>query len=62
MQSRFHASSTARKIGIVALSSVKWDILKNYLSLIIAAIDTALPGSFQEVDCGTNSLKMTTEE
>jgi hypothetical protein len=36
----------------VALSSVEWDILKNYLPLIIAAIDQAVPGTFQEVDCG----------
>jgi hypothetical protein len=41
-----------RNLGIVALSSVEWDILKNHLPTIIAAIDRALPGSFQEVDCG----------
>jgi hypothetical protein len=46
-----------RKIAIVALSSVEWDILKNYLPLIIAAIDNVLPGSFQEIDCGTFSRK-----
>lgn len=44
------------KLGIVALSSVEWDILKDYLPLIIAAIDNALPGSFQEVDCGNFKL------
>lgn len=41
-----------RNIGIVALSSVEWGILRDYLPLIIAAIDNAIPGSFQEVDCG----------
>jgi hypothetical protein len=46
-----------RNLGIVALSSVEWDILKNYLPLIIAAIDNALPGSFQEVDCGSFDRK-----
>ena len=46
-----------RNIGIVALSSVEWDILRNYLPLIIAAIDNALPGSFQEVDCGSFDRK-----
>lgn len=45
------------KLGIVALSSVEWDILKDYLPLIIAAIDNALPGSFQEVDCGNFKLR-----
>jgi hypothetical protein len=50
----FHEQNLkGRNLGIVALSSVEWDILKNYLPLIISAIDTALPGSFQEVDCGT---------
>jgi hypothetical protein len=45
------------KLGIVALSSVEWEILKSHLLLILAAIDRALPGSFQEVDCGTFSRK-----
>lgn len=51
-----------RNLGIVALSSVEWDILKNYLPSIIAAVENALPGSFQEVDCGTFSRKKTTGE
>ncbi len=46
-----------RNLGIVALSSVEWNILKNYLPLIIAAIDNALPGSFQEMDCGNFDRK-----
>lgn len=41
-----------RSLGIVALSSVEWDILKHHLPLITTAIDNAVPGSFQEVDCG----------
>jgi len=48
-----------RNLSIVALSAVEWDILKNYLPLITAAIDNALPGSFQEVDCGTFSRRKT---
>jgi hypothetical protein len=51
-----------RNLGIVALTSVEWDILKNYLPSIIAAVENALPGSFQEVDCGTFSRKKTTGE
>jgi hypothetical protein len=46
-----------RAIAIVSLSSVEWDILKNYLPSIIAAIDKALPGTFQAVDCGTFTRK-----
>ena len=40
-----------------ALSSVEWDILKHHLSLIIAAIDSALPGTFKAVDCGNFTRK-----
>lgn len=46
-----------RTIGIVALSSVEWDILKHHLPLIVAAIDNALPGSCQAVHCGTFTRK-----
>ena len=46
-----------RTIAIVALSSVEWDILKNHLPLIIAAIDSAFPGTFQAVDCGAFTRK-----
>ena len=42
-----------RKIAIVVLSAVEWDILKNAVPAILAAIDAAVPGSFQQVDCGT---------
>lgn len=46
-----------RTIAIEALSSVEWDILKQHLPLIIAAIDNAVPGRFQAVDCGTFNRK-----
>jgi hypothetical protein len=46
-----------RTIAIVALSCVEWDILKSHLPLIVAAIDNAIPGSFQTVDCGTFTRK-----
>jgi predicted nuclease of predicted toxin-antitoxin system len=51
-----------RNLGIVALSSVEWEILKNCLPAIVSAIENALPGSFQEVDCGTFSRKKTAGE
>ena len=51
-----------RSLGIVALSSVECDILKNCLPAIVAAIEIALPGSFQEVDCGTFNRKRTDGE
>ena len=53
----YEQNLTGRTIAIVALSSVEWDILKHHLPLIVAAIDNALPGSFQAVDCGTFARK-----
>jgi hypothetical protein len=49
----YEQNLTERTIAIVPLSSVEWNILKHHLPLIVAAIDNALPGSFQAVDCGT---------
>ena len=57
-QTLIHEQNLAgRTIAIVALSSVEWDLLKLHLALILAAIDNALPGSFQTVDCGTFARK-----
>jgi hypothetical protein len=53
----YEQNLTGRTIAIVALSSVEWDILKHHLPLIVAAIDNALPASFQAVDCGTFTRK-----
>ena len=41
-----------RRIGVVVLSAQDWPTLKNYLAEIAAAVDQALPGSFQVVQCG----------
>ena len=43
---------TVRRIAIITLSSVEFPILKNNMSLILVAIDNALPGTFQAVECG----------
>jgi predicted nuclease of predicted toxin-antitoxin system len=48
---------TGRRLAIVALSTNNWPIVKNYLPQILAAIDCAVPGSFQSVECGTFSRK-----
>ena len=53
---------TGRSLGIVALSSVEWDILKHHLPSIIVANDNAKPGSFQEVERGSFSRKKQPEE
>jgi hypothetical protein len=51
-----------RRLAIVALSAVEWRIIKDYLQRITAAIDSAGPGSFQVVDCGTFSRKTISRE
>jgi hypothetical protein len=51
-----------RRLAIVALSSNNWPIVKNHVMQILAAIDSAVPGSFQAVDCGTFSRKRTPDE
>jgi len=39
------------------LSTNNWPIVKNHLPQILAAIDSAVPGSFQAVACGMFSRK-----
>ena len=48
---------TGRRLTVVALSAIQLPIISEHLPRIIAAIDNALPGSFQVVDCGTFSRK-----
>jgi hypothetical protein len=47
-------------LAIVALSTNNWPIVKDYVSKILAAIDGASLGSFQEVEYGHFSRKDTT--
>jgi len=58
----FEQNLTGRRVAIVVLSSIDWHILKDNLPPIIAALDNAPPGSFQEVDCGSFSRKKPPEE
>jgi hypothetical protein len=44
-------------LAIVALSSIEWRIVKDYLPEIVAAVDASVPSSFQAVHCGTFSRK-----
>jgi hypothetical protein len=53
----YEQNLTVRRIALVVLSSIDWHILKNNLAVIRAALDSATPGSFQEVQCGTFSRK-----
>jgi predicted nuclease of predicted toxin-antitoxin system len=53
----YQQNLTGRRLAIVSLSTNNWPIIKNYVPKIFAAIDSAMPGSFQTVDCGTFSRK-----
>lgn len=48
---------TAKRLAVVALSAIELPIIKGSLREIIAAINNAMPGSFQLVECGTFSRK-----
>ena len=46
-----------KRLAIVALSAIQLPLIVSRLPLILSALDNALPGSFQAVDCGTFSRK-----
>jgi hypothetical protein len=58
----YEQNLTGRQLAIVALSTNNWPIIKNYVSQILATIESAIPGSFQVVDCGVFSRKKTIDE
>jgi hypothetical protein len=53
---------TGRGLAIIALSTNNWPIIKNHVPQILAAIDSAAPGSFQTVECGRFSRKQQQEK
>ena len=40
------------RLAIVALSCIEWRIIEKHLPVIVRAVASAIPGSFQAVDCG----------
>jgi hypothetical protein len=53
----YEQNVSGRQLAIIALSTNNWPIVKNYIPQILAAVDSAVPGSFQAVDCGTFSSR-----
>lgn len=41
-----------RSLALIVLSTLEWKIMQPYLGAIAAAVDGAVPGSFQTVYCG----------
>jgi hypothetical protein len=58
---RYEQNLSGKRLAIVALSAIQLPIIQNYLTNIVAAIDNAVPGSFQEVDCGIFTRSKTSE-
>jgi hypothetical protein len=48
---------TGRRLAIIARTAIQLPLIKRNLAKVIAAIDNALPGSFQIVACGTFSRR-----
>jgi hypothetical protein len=46
-----------RHLAVVALSAIQLPIIRESLAQLIVAIDSAAPGSFQLVECGTFTRK-----
>lgn len=53
----YEQNLTGLHVAIIVLSSIEWRLLKPHSGRILAAIDSATPGSFQTVQCGTFSRK-----
>jgi hypothetical protein len=58
----YEQNLTGRRLAVIAMSSVEWRIVENHLQQILKALDSAVPGSFQAVDCGTFSRKRTSAD
>lgn len=46
-----------RRIAVVTLSANNWPIIRLHLETIVGAVDRALPGTLQVVECGRFSRK-----
>jgi len=51
------AEQSGIDVFVITLSATNWPIIRNHLTKIAAAIDRAVPGSFQAVECGSFSRK-----
>jgi hypothetical protein len=58
----YEQNLTERRLAVVALSSIEWRMVKDYLPQILHAVNCATPGSFQAVNCGTFSRRDLREE
>ena len=59
---RYEQNLSGRRLAVVVLSTVEWRILKDQPPKIFAAIDSAAPGSVQEIYCGIFTRRKTSEK
>jgi hypothetical protein len=57
---RYQQNLAGRSIAIVALSTNAWPVIRDNISPIVAAIDTATPGSYREVALARPRLRRRT--
>ena len=48
----YQQNMTGRRIAIISVSANSWQVVKNYLAEISAAVEASVPSSFIRVDCG----------
>jgi len=53
----FEQNLAHRGIALVALSAVNWPVIEPHLAKVIAAVDSARPGTLSRVDCGAFSRR-----
>ena len=53
----YEQNLAGRQIAVVVLTAIEWHIIRNSLLAIQAAIDSAEPGSYKAIDCGTFNRK-----
>ena len=47
---RYQQNLTARRLAIVVIGNAQWRVLRNYVVLVVSAVDAATAGSYTEVD------------
>ena len=47
---QYQQNLAGRRLALIVLSSPAWPVVKNHIPAIKAAVDAAIPGSYQEID------------
>lgn len=47
---QYQQNLSSRKMAIIVLGNAQWPVLRRYVDRVVAAVDTATPGSFAEVE------------